>query len=179
MATASNTYLNQLDLGFEVEKRVTNSLYLLQHSSKLFLGLLGLILISIPLLALVPLIYGLLVYSNRKLDKQLDAVYNWINTAPTEDLVNAHLIVERKNKGYKSIRRKNMVIDKNPLTMGVSSISKKIINKHFELESALKKAAYPKIDQEISKENLEELSNLFAGVNDWQDESLDVYENYI
>ncbi len=58
-------------------------------------------------------------------------------------------------------------------------MSKKIINKHFELENALKKAAYPRIDQKVSKENLEELNNLFAGVNDWKDESLDVYENYL
>ena len=102
-----------------------------------------------------------------------------MNKATTKELIEVHLMVERKNSEYKKLVKMNKLIDRNPATMGLSSELNKLILKILDLELALKKAAYPSIDKNLSEQEINELKDIFSDSTDWQDDSLDVYEKYV
>ncbi len=102
-----------------------------------------------------------------------------MNDASMSELIDAHLIIERNNKEYLQLLNMNKIIDKNPATMGISSEINKLVIQIVDLESSLKRAAYPNINKDLTVAELQELSAIFSDTIDWKDENLDVYENYV
>lgn len=179
MAIAANIKPLDNNLNINLQRRITSFLYNLQVKAKYFLGLFGLILISIPILIISPIFHIILNKANKRLKKQLTGVYNWINSAEKADLIEAHLLLERKKNEFQELLNMGKTIDRNPATMGVTSEINKLIIQIVELESSLKNAAYPHINKDLTVAELKELSDVFSDTTDWQDESLDVYEKYM
>jgi hypothetical protein len=179
MALATNIKPLGNELNIDLQRKLTSFLYNSQLKAKYFLGLLGVILISIPFLIISPIFHIVLRSANKRLQQQLKDVYNWMNDASMSELIDAHLIIERNNKEYLQLLNMNKIIDKNPATMGISSEINKLVIQIVDLESSLKRAAYPNINKDLTVAELQELSDIFSDTINWKDENLDVYENYV
>jgi uncharacterized membrane protein YciS (DUF1049 family) len=179
MALATPIQPNKDNLSIDIQNQITRFLYNAQKKSKYVLGLLGVLLVSGLFLIITPFFYLIVKIANNRINKQLKSIYNWMNKATTKELIEVHLMVERKNSEYKKLVKMNKLIDRNPATMGLSSELNKLILKILDLELALKKAAYPSIDKNLSEQEINELKDIFSDSTDWQDDSLDVYEKYV
>jgi hypothetical protein len=142
-----------------------NGLYQIINLTTKFAGLIGLLILSVILIIFIPFIYLFIRRTNNSVKKDLKPIYNWINQASESDLRYAHLELEKKNKLFRSILRKKKILDKNVLTMGISSQTNLLFTQLFNLEDTLKNAAYPKYDEELSDEDLNELLSVFEGAH--------------
>jgi|GEM_PF-2842453 len=145
--------------------KVINGLYLIITSTSKLAGLIGVVLISIVLLLFMPLVYLYLRHTNNVIRRKLLPVYNWINEASESELRYAHLEAERKSKQFKRILRKKKLLDKNILTMGVSSQTNLLISQIFHLEDTLRNAAYPNYENKLTDQDISELVSIFEGAN--------------
>jgi uncharacterized membrane protein YciS (DUF1049 family) len=179
MALATHILPNKDNLSIDIQNQITIFLYTAQKKSQFVLGILGVLLVSGVFLVIAPFLHLIVRIANKRISKQLKFIYNWMNDATSKELIEAHLMVERKNSDYKKLVKMNKLIDRNPATMGLSSELNKLILKILDLELALKKAAYPSIDKDLSEQEVNELKDIFSESTDWQDDSLDVYEKYV
>jgi hypothetical protein len=143
--------------------KVVSILYLVLRLTTKFAGLLGLVALSIPFVVVIPLVYFYLRNANASVKKGFQKIYDWINTANESDLRYAHLDLERRNERFRTLLAKKKLLDNNVLTMGVSSQTNLLISQFFNLEEALKNAAYPQYENELSHADLKELAELFEG----------------
>lgn len=143
--------------------KVVGGLYSVLRLTTKFAGLIGIVVLSVPLLLVIPFVYFYLRHANASIKKGFKEIYDWINTACESDLRYAHLDIERRNERFRTLLNKNKLLDRNVLTMGVSSQTNLLISQFFALEDALKNAAYPNYDNELSQADLQELAELFEG----------------
>lgn len=147
------------------------------HSGvKYIAGAIGVVLMSIPLIFIMPFILLSLSLGNRSLKRQMNHVYNWMNSASQNEIMNVHLMVERQVIRLKNRKRNGKIFDSNVFSMGVSSQINKMIQQLIDMEESLKKAAYPDLKKTLSKEDLLYLENEFKDLEDWNDPQLDIYE---
>lgn len=142
---------------------VINGLYGSVTLARNFAGYLGLLILSIPLLLLMPLLTVYLWRFNKLVKRELKLIYDWINEASPAELRYFHLDIEKSTNLLRSLLAKNKIIDKNIFTMGTSSQIYHWINQIFHLEDTLKKAAYPNYDDPLTDEDLNELLTVFEG----------------
>ncbi|MGJ1196271.1 hypothetical protein ACR777_10550 [Sphingobacterium spiritivorum] len=119
---------------------------------------------------------------NKKTKVKVDSLIDDIPNLEIEDLINLHLQIERLNKNFAISENSNVVSQgfySNILYRALSVISD--TENHFKkLEKTLLRAAYPDQQRELSKNEFQILKDSYANcdLTDWEDESMNIYEDY-
>lgn len=172
-ASYSKNYLEDAILG------IFNTVYYFFLSAKWVAGIIGIFVVSLLVAIFIPIIYILMRFLNYRLKGLISEVYDWINNAEINELRAVHLEVERGIKKLNVYEDRKKLLDKNPLTMGISSQFNIFLQQFSDLESSLKRAAYPILHKDITKKELDSLKATFKNPSDWDDEELNVYEAYL
>lgn len=143
---------------------------------KAILGIIGLVL-AIPILFLLSIVGWVFMLSlNYRLERDMEDYNSLVNTWDDRKKMEEHLELERSVRILGSLMKKansqKFII--NPVTKQAVIFYENLIT----MEQALKKSAYPKINEPLSDKESAYLLSVFQGAEceDWKDESALSYE---
>ena len=176
IALENSTDFNDLFRGTAFKQ--VNFIQIVLKTSLFVLGIVGLLFASIVLLLFVPFAMWSMRSLNRRIKAHVQDIYELINTNEPHQLRKLHLETERARKQLRSFYKP--IIDKNVITMGISSQLHFLYKTIEELEISLKRAAYPELNIEMNEEDIAFLEEAFEGIeNDWSFEDLQGYEKLL
>ncbi|GEM_PF-4691381 len=121
----------------------------------------------------------------KEIKKQAQLLINNVSNLELQSIRNIHLKVEQLNRKSQLALKENSNNEETPTFYRTlfRSIDKEIeeyIDLMNSLENTLKNAAYPNIIQDLSKDDYERLKNCYNNIDTsgWDNEELDVYEDY-
>ena len=144
--------------------------------AKFVLGLGG-IIIAIPiLLPGIGLLYFKLVRTNKKNKKLTQKIYNEIPNMTDKELIEYHLIYEQACRNLSKLVSRKFNHSNFYLYKPVMWQLHKCVKNLKSAKKVLKKAAYPEIQRQPSKDQIERLMKTYSDLQDWDNDDYDIYE---
>ncbi|SMD42185.1 hypothetical protein SAMN00777080_0725 [Aquiflexum balticum DSM 16537] len=169
---------NRLNTRLNLESSVINVLATVIRWAEIFAGIIGVVLISIPSLFFIPILYIYLVKLRNDISKETAKIYESINNSDPKELIDIHLAIEKLITQMKELLQSKQTLEKVFFTKGIAKQMDKIFNNLSDLEKTLKKAAYPDLNTELSKEDIQYFQENISPEG-WDDEDSNVYEQYL
>ncbi len=143
---------------------------------RFLLGAMGLI-ITIPLFTILSVLLFVLTFTLKwQLKAAIKTFYNQVSSLSQIELIENHLYVEKLRDVFLSIQKGGPKESLSFLFMPFLNQISQINHLLREAESTLRNAAYPDLGKPLTSEHISELRTKLSGVNDWEDEGLDIYE---
>lgn len=169
---------NRLNTSLNLESSVINVLATVIRWTQIFAGIIGVVALSIPSILIIPFLYLYLVKVKNDISKETTKIYEFINNAQPKELINIHLAIEKLKAQMKELLQSKQTLEKVFFTRGIANQLDKIFYNLSTLEETLKMAAYPDLNSELSKEDIQYFQENISSEG-WDDEDSNVYEQYL
>jgi len=174
----TGNFPNRLNASLRLESSLIHLLATVIRWAQIFAGILGVVAISIPSILIIPFLYIFLVKLGNDISKETAKIYETINKAKPKELIDIHLAIEKLITQMKELLQSKQTLEKVFFTRGIAKQTDKIFNNLSSLEITLKKAAYPELNSELSKEEIQYFQENISPEG-WDDENSNVYEQYL